>query len=82
MPHKLFFQLDERNDQLLAAFGIRPTNRYTPQQLSALKNLYLTNKYPTKEEKNDLAMKLGITEHRISVWFKHQREKDKSANSF
>ncbi|CAK9184411.1 unnamed protein product [Ilex paraguariensis] len=49
----------------------------TPSQVEALENFYNEHKYPTEDEKCQLAESIGLTEKQISGWFCHRRLKDK-----
>ena len=73
----IFSQLNDQSE-LLAAYGIRPSTRHTDEQRKALNDLYALTKYPTKEQKHALSNAIGISEYQVSVWFMHQRKKDKS----
>jgi hypothetical protein len=72
-----YFQFNDQSE-LLAAYGIRPSTRHTEEQRKALTDLYALTKYPTKEQKNALSTAIGISEYQVSVWFMHQRKKDKT----
>ena len=48
----------------------------TEEQLQQLKEFYLTNRYPSLEEKKSLGAGLGLAVTRVEHWFKWQRAKD------
>ncbi|XP_038046766.1 uncharacterized protein LOC119720970 [Patiria miniata] len=43
-----------------------------------LKELYQVNKYPTPEEKRNLAKTTGLTLTQVSNWFKNRRQRDRA----
>ncbi|XP_011291318.1 protein sine oculis [Musca domestica] len=45
---------------------------------NALKDCYLTNRYPTPDEKKTLAQKTGLTLTQVSNWFKNRRQRDRT----
>ncbi|ALC44781.1 Six4, partial [Drosophila busckii] len=45
---------------------------------NALKDCYLTNRYPTPDEKKTLAKKTGLTLTQVSNWFKNRRQRDRT----
>ncbi|XP_078048759.1 homeobox protein six4 [Augochlora pura] len=44
----------------------------------ALKQFYLSNRYPNKNEKKNLADKIGLTMTQVSNWFKNRRQRDRT----
>lgn len=44
----------------------------------ALKESYHRNKYPTPDEKRNLAKKTGLTPVQVSNWFKNRRQRDRT----
>ena len=44
----------------------------------ALKECYKLNRYPTPDEKRNLAKKTGLTLTRVSNWFKNRRQRDRT----
>ncbi|XP_012412478.1 cone-rod homeobox protein-like [Trichechus manatus latirostris] len=48
---------------------------YTQEQQRELHAHFEKNKYPDYEERNALADKLGLREHKVQVWFKNRRAK-------
>ncbi|RWS14375.1 homeobox protein six1-like protein [Dinothrombium tinctorium] len=48
---------------------------------SALKEFYNKSKYPTPEEKKQLAHKTGLTLTQVSNWFKNRRQRDRPSAS-
>jgi hypothetical protein len=47
------------------------------QQLSEMQDLYNENPYPSREAKDALAAKIGISVKRLSHWLADQRYKDR-----
>ncbi|XP_053953772.1 homeobox protein SIX6 isoform X1 [Anastrepha ludens] len=45
---------------------------------NALKDWYMTNRYPTPDEKKTLAQKAGLTLTQVSNWFKNRRQRDRT----
>ncbi|XP_004522031.1 homeobox protein SIX3 [Ceratitis capitata] len=45
---------------------------------NALKDCYMTNRYPTPDEKKTLAKKTGLTLTQVSNWFKNRRQRDRT----
>ncbi len=45
---------------------------------TTLKESYLRNKYPTPDEKRNLAKKTGLTLTQVSNWFKNRRQRDRT----
>ncbi|XP_046738301.1 homeobox protein six1-like [Diprion similis] len=45
---------------------------------NALKACYLRNRYPTPDEKKNLAKKTGLTLTQVSNWFKNRRQRDRT----
>lgn len=45
---------------------------------TALKNSYAKNRYPTPDEKKNLAKKTGLTLTQVSNWFKNRRQRDRT----
>lgn len=47
----------------------------------ALKECYKANRYPTPDEKRDLAKMTGLSVTQVSNWFKNRRQRDRSPQS-
>ena len=60
---------------LMNNFGIR--TGFSTFQLQALNNLYAMTKYPSGEEKGQLAKIVGLTETQVNNWFLNRRRRDK-----
>lgn len=45
---------------------------------NALKESYARNKYPTPDEKRNLAKRTGLTQVQVSNWFKNRRQRDRT----
>jgi homeobox protein SIX4 len=48
---------------------------------NALKDCYTRNRYPTPDEKKQLAKKTGLTLTQVSNWFKNRRQRDRTPQS-
>ena len=44
----------------------------------SLKDCYKQNRYPTPDEKRNLAKKTGLTLTQVSNWFKNRRQRDRT----
>ena len=75
--HRGFCFFLSYTQDLLAQFGIR--SPFTLNQRQSLDNAYLENKYPSNEEKKELASSLGISVKQVTIWFQNRRQKDKAA---
>lgn len=47
----------------------------------ALKDCYKQNRYPTPDEKRNLAKKTGLTLTQVSNWFKNRRQRDRTPHT-
>ncbi|XP_035718275.1 homeobox protein SIX2-like [Vespa mandarinia] len=45
---------------------------------NALKECYMRNRYPTPDDKKNLAKKTGLTLTQVSNWFKNRRQRDRT----
>lgn len=45
---------------------------------NALKECYARNRYPTPDEKRNLAKRTGLTLTQVSNWFKNRRQRDRT----
>ncbi|XP_054937578.1 homeobox protein ESX1 [Physeter macrocephalus] len=52
-----------------------PHARFTQVQLQHLERVFQHTPYPDASTRNELARRLGVTEARARVWFKHRRAK-------
>lgn len=48
---------------------------------NSLKDMYKHNRYPTPDEKRQLAKKTGLTLTQVSNWFKNRRQRDRTPGS-
>ncbi|XP_030752759.1 homeobox protein six1-like [Sitophilus oryzae] len=48
---------------------------------NALKECYARNRYPTPDEKRELAKRTGLTLTQVSNWFKNRRQRDRTPQS-
>ncbi|XP_027170848.1 homeobox-DDT domain protein RLT2 isoform X1 [Coffea eugenioides] len=49
----------------------------TPSQLEVLEKAYSVDTYPSEAMRAELAMKLGLTDRQLQMWFCHRRLKDR-----
>jgi hypothetical protein len=61
--------------ELLAMFGIK--TKFTDEQRLVLTKFFEQNKYPSTSEKHDIALRAGISDSQVSVWFMHERRRSK-----
>ncbi|XP_035681647.1 putative GPI-anchored protein pfl2 [Branchiostoma floridae] len=53
----------------------RCRTKYSKEQLMAMEELFMKNRYPDIVEREDLAERIGLTEDRIQVWFQNRRSR-------
>ena len=63
------------SQQLLAAFGIK--TKLNENQKDILTRFYNQNKYPSAEEREQLACQVGCPSNQIYWWFIKARQKEK-----
>ncbi|XP_066286272.1 uncharacterized protein [Branchiostoma lanceolatum] len=53
----------------------RCRTKYSKEQLMAMEELFMRNRYPDIVEREDLAERIRLTEDRIQVWFQNRRSR-------
>ncbi|XP_078684063.1 uncharacterized protein LOC144917673 [Branchiostoma floridae x Branchiostoma belcheri] len=53
----------------------RCRTKYSREQLMAMEELFMRNRYPDIVEREDLAERIALTEDRIQVWFQNRRSR-------
>lgn len=59
----------------------RPRTAFSPQQLSALLSEFESERYLTGERRSRLAVRLGLSEGQVKIWFQNRRAKLKRAKA-
>ena len=75
---KFFFLIFVYFQNILSAFGIRPTCSFTAEQKNVLANYFAMNKYPSDAESENLSQTLGITIQQVKKWFANKRTREKA----
>ncbi|WP_299732514.1 homeobox domain-containing protein [uncultured Endozoicomonas sp.] len=57
----------------------QPRTQFTKDQLKGLEDSFKEKKYPSLEDKELLAKRLGLSEHQVNNWFGNKRAKSKRA---
>ena len=60
---------------LFHSFGF---HLFQEKSRQSLKDCYKQNRYPTPDEKRNLAKKTGLTLTQVSNWFKNRRQRDRT----
>ena len=63
-------------EELLAAFGIRSITNFSKDQIEYLNDYYAKIPYPSKEQKEEIAKRMGFTATKGDGWFRNKRWKD------
>nr|CBY85303.2 HoxA14 homolog [Neoceratodus forsteri] len=50
---------------------------YTKYQITELEKAFEVNRFLTPESRQHIAVKLGLTERQVKIWFQNQRQKEK-----
>lgn len=63
-------------EELLAAFGIRSITNFSKEQIEYLNDYFAKIPYPSKEQKGEIAKRMGFTVAKVDGWFRNKRWKD------
>lgn len=55
----------------------RSRTYFTPEQVDFLEKSYDTNQYPDQQEKEQIALKTGLNENKVQVWFSNRRARQR-----
>lgn len=67
-----------RNKKLkVGQYHSKRRNRTTPEQLKRLEEVYATEKMPSQELRESLALELNMTTRQVQIWFQNKRAKEK-----
>lgn len=69
---------DERSESEASTTPIgRSRTYFTPEQVEQLEQAYETNPYPDQAEKEQIAMRTGLNENKVQVWFSNRRARQR-----
>ena len=74
--------MQEVNSKLLASFGISDRVQWNSDQVAVLRAHYDQNPYPSRSDKEGLALKLGnCTAKHVNNWFYWRRQSERKAGA-
>lgn len=68
---------DERSESESSTPIGRSRTYFTPEQVEMLEKAYDSNPYPDQTEKEQIALKSGLNENKVQVWFSNRRARQR-----